>query len=121
MNKERLRSRFKEIYHDHHDFILLLVLFATFRLLATLFFRPGGFIRDYSEYIPYLGGAGLSDRGLYPFVNYWWEYPPLFPWLAVAIYRLSAVIPPWLEEPRLWFNALLGLALLVFEVVAFVL
>ncbi|MGQ9627270.1 MAG: glycosyltransferase 87 family protein [Anaerolineae bacterium] len=113
--------QWREIYREHRDFFLLFILFATFRAFTVLFFRPGGFIRDYSDYILYLGGAGLVDRDFYPFVNCWWEYPPLFPWLAVGLYRLSLLFPPWPESPRLFFNALLGLTLLLFELGNFVL
>ncbi len=103
------------LIHEHRDFILVGVLFVVFRVFALLFFRPGGYIRDWSDYTTYLGVARLSDQGLYPAIHYWLEYPPLFPWLFVGLYRLSLLVPPWLEDPRLWFNALLGLTLLIFE------
>ena len=108
-------QRARRIYHDHHSFILLLVLFIAFRLMTLLLYRPGGFIADYSEYnTGNLAFARLSDRGFYPFVHYWLEWPPLFSWLVVGIYRLSLLIPPW-TDPRLWYNTLLGLSLLPFE------
>ncbi len=109
-----LLSRIKEIYRTHHDFILLLILFAAFRWLALLFFRPGGYFRDWSDYTTFLGIAAVSDQGLYPFVHYWLEWPPLFPWLFVLLYRLSLGLPPW-EESRLWFALLVGTTLLLFE------
>jgi hypothetical protein len=88
--------------------------------MALLLFRPGGFIADYSDYnTSYLPFAQWSNRGLYPFVDYWLEYPPLFPWLVVLVYRLSILIPLW-TDPRLWFNTFLGLSLLPFEVGSFV-
>jgi hypothetical protein len=31
-----------------------------------------------------------SDAGHYPFLDFWLEYPPVFPWLAVGIYKLAA-------------------------------
>lgn len=112
--------KLKARYGVHQDFILLLLLYTSFRLMALLLFRPGGFIADYSDYnTSYLPFAQWSNRGLYPFVDYWLEYPPLFPWLVVLVYRLSILIPLW-TEPRLWFNTLLGLSLLPFEVGSFV-
>jgi len=112
--------KLKARYGIHQDFILLLLLYTSFRLMALLLLRPGGFIADYSDYnTSYLPFAQWSNRGLYPFVDYWLEYPPLFPWLAVLVYRLSILIPLW-TEPRLWFNTLLGLSLLPFEVGSFV-
>ncbi len=107
--------RLGTLIHAHRDFLLVGVLFIAFRVFALLYFRPGGYIRDWSDYTTYLGIAQLSDQGLYPAVHYWLEYPPLFPWLFVGLYRLSLLIPPWLEDPRLWFNALLGMTLLAFE------
>ena len=112
--------KLKARYGVHQDFILLLLLYTSFRLMALLLLRPGGFIADYSDYnTSYLPFAQWSNRGLYPFVDYWLEYPPLFPWLAVLVYRLSILIPLW-TEPRLWFNTLLGLSLLPFEIGSFV-
>ncbi len=104
----------------HQDFILLLLLYLSLRLMALLLFRPGGFIADFSDYnTSYLPFAQWSNRGIYPFVDYWLEYPTLFPWLVVIVYRLSILIPLW-TEPRLWFNTFLGLSLLTFEVGSFV-
>jgi len=112
--------KLKARYGVHQDFILLLILYISFRLMALLLFRPGGFIADYSDYnTSYLPFAQWSNQELYPFIDYWLEYPPLFPWLAVLVYRLSILIPLW-TEPRLWFNTLLGLSLLPFEVGSFV-
>jgi hypothetical protein len=107
-------QRIKTVYRIHYDFFPLFILAASFRVMALLLFRPGGFIMDWSEYYNFLSIAGLSDYGLYPFRDFWVEYPPLFPWLFTAIYRLSLLIPPW-DLYRLWFNTLLGLSLLPFE------
>jgi hypothetical protein len=113
-------DRLRDKLDVHQDFVLLLILYTSFRLMALLLFRPGGFIADYSDYnTSYLPFAQWSNQGLYPFVDYWLEYPPLFPWLVVLVYRLSILITPW-TEPRLWFNTLLGLSLLPFEVGSFV-
>ncbi len=113
-------DRLKNKVSIHQDFTLLLLLYLSLRLMALLLFRPGGFIADYSDYnTSYLPFAQWSNRGLYPFVDYWLEYPPLFPWLVVLVYRLSILIPLW-TEPRLWFNTFLGLSLLPFEVGSFV-
>jgi len=92
------------------------VLFLAFRLMTLLLYRPGGFIADYSDFnTSYLPFARFSDQGLYPFVHYWLEWPPLFAWLAVGVYRASLLLPAW-ADPRLWYNTLLGLSLLLFEV-----
>jgi hypothetical protein len=86
----RVSTRAREVYEEHRDFFLLALLFTSFRLLSLLLFEPGGFILDWSGY--YVPGANfveLSDRGYYPVLHYWMEYPPLFPWLSVLVYRFS--------------------------------
>jgi Gpi18-like mannosyltransferase len=113
---DAVRRRARAFGDEHRDFILLAVLFVTFRMLAVLFLRPGGYVRDYADFTLYLGVAKLSDEGLYPSIHFWLEYPPFFPWLTVGLYRLSLLIPPWIEDPRLWFYALLSITLAVFEV-----
>ncbi len=114
-------ERARQIYYSHRTFVLFSVLFVAFRLMTLLLYRPGGFFADYSDYnTSFLPFAQWSDRGLYPFVHYWLEWPPLFSWLVVTVYRLSLFIPPW-TDPRLWYNTFLGLSLLPFELGNFVL
>ena len=113
-------QRARAAYREHSHFFTFAVLFVAFRVMTLLLFRPGGFIADYSDYnTSYLPFARWSDNGLYPFVHYWLEWPPLFAWLVVGIYRLSLLIPQW-ADPRLWYNTLLGLSFLPFEVGNFV-
>jgi hypothetical protein len=107
--------KLKARYSVHQDFILLLLLYTSFRLMTRLLYRPGGLIYDYSDYYFFRAVAELSNKGYYPFIHYWMEYPPLFPWLNVGVYRLSLLIPFWVEQ-RLWFYTLLSLATLPFEI-----
>src|SRR6266545_2540705 len=52
-----------------------------------------------------------SDAGFYPYLHYWMEYPPIFPWLVVGLWRglawLSAAAPTvvqfWTAYPLLMF------------------
>jgi len=104
----------------HPRFLTLLALFVAFRLLTLLLLRPGGFIRDWSDFDTYLGIAALSDYGLYPFLHYWLEWPPFVPWLAVGAYQLSLLFPPWTDS-RLWFILILGTVFVLFETGNFVL
>ena len=90
------------------EFWFLLAVFASFRLLTLFLLRPGGFIRDWSDFDTYFGIAALSDYGLFPFTHFWLEWPPLVPWLAVVAYRLALLFPPWPDDPRLWFVLILG-------------
>lgn len=99
---------------EHRDFVILACLFASFRWLVLLTYRPGGYILDFSDYYFYRAFAQLSHRDLYPFVNLWAAYPPLFPFLMVGLYRLSALVPVW-NGTGVWFYTLLGSVLLLFE------
>jgi hypothetical protein len=103
------------------EFWFILTLFVSFRLLTLFLLRPGGYIRDWSDFDTYFGIAGLSDYGLYPFLHFWLEWPPLVPWLAVGAYRLSLLFPAWPDDPRLWFILILGTVFVLFEVGNFVL
>jgi len=103
------------------DFWLLLALFVAFRGLTMLLLRPGGFIRDWSDFDTYFGIAALSDYSLYPFLDFWLEWPPLVPWLAVGAYKLSLLLPPWPDDPRLWFILILGSVFVLFEIGNFIL
>lgn len=93
---------------------LLLILVAGFRLGTLLLFRPGGFIYDFSDYTFYRLTAQFTNQGAWPFIDFWMEYPPLFPWLNTLLYRLSLLLPP-APDPRLWHYLLLGLVLLPFD------
>jgi hypothetical protein len=108
---ERLRTAARR----HEYFLILLFLFASFRLLALLLFRPGGFIADFSDYDFYYTWGTLVPMGYRAYDNLWTAYPPLFPALMLAVFELSSRIPPWIE-PRLFFHTLFGLVLLLFEI-----
>src|SRR3954447_25208894 len=107
-------SKLSAVYSHHYTFILIFVLFVSFRLLAILLFRPGGFITDFSDYDFYATWGQLIPKGYRTFENLWTAYPPLFPALMLPIFELSSRIPPWIE-PRLFFHTLFGLVMLVFE------
>jgi hypothetical protein len=101
-------------YSTHRLFCLIFLLFISFRLLAVMLFRPGGFIADFSDYDFYMEWARLTAKGYQTYDNLWTAYPPLFPALMQGVFNLSARIPPWVD-PRLFFHTLLGSSLLVFE------
>lgn len=101
-------------YQRHSTLLGLFALFVTFRLLALLLFRPGGFIVDDSDYDFYYLWGQQIPQGFETFVNLWTAYPPLFPAIMLPIFEWSSRIPPW-TEPRLFFHLLFGLVLLLFE------
>ncbi len=112
--------RLRAFLHRHRLFLLLLLLFAVFRLLAILLVRPGGFFADFSDYDYYFAWGELIPQGYTPYVDLWATYPPLFPALMLPIFELAARIPPW-NDPRLFFHALFGLTLVLFECGSFIL
>ena len=95
-----------------------MTLFLFFRLCSVLLFRPGGYIRDYSDLIYYHRRASWQDFGLLPYRDYWSEYPPLFAWFSVWVDRVSRQIPLW-EDERLWYAVIFGLCTVAAEVVTF--
>lgn len=109
-------ARWADKLRVHGDFLLLLILSVAFRLSAVLFFRPGGYTRDYTDLIYYLRRASWQEYGLWPYRDYWSEYPPLFAWFSVWIDTLSRRIPLW-EDDRLWYAAFFGLSMAVAETI----
>jgi len=102
-------------YTRHQDFFLLFVLVAAFFVMSLMLLRPGGYVLEWwGYYMPHTGFVRLSDQGLYPYIHYWMEYPPLLSWLPVAAYRLSHLLPVW-NHPWLWYNVTMGALLLPFE------
>lgn len=98
----------------HAGFLVLWLLFVSFRLMALLLFRPGGFIADFSDYDFYYTWGQLVPMGYRAYDNLWTAYPPLFPALMLAVFEASSRIPAWVE-PRLAFHVLLGALLLFFD------
>lgn len=108
----------KQRYSRHIDFLLCFALFVTFRLGSVWFFRPGGYLRDYSDLIYYQTRASWQDFGFFPYRDYWSEYPPLFAWITVWIDGLSRRFPLW-EDERLWYVVPFGLLMVAAESVTF--
>ncbi|MBI5651727.1 MAG: hypothetical protein HZC40_14980 [Chloroflexi bacterium] len=98
---------------------MVLTLFSAFRLLMLVWFSPesiftGGFLGH--EY--YYDMARYSDQGLYPFVHFWFEYPPIFPYLAIAVYKFTQLE---LGAPSFeYFNRVLTFVLLPFDILTLV-
>ena len=68
---------------------LIVGLFLAFRLMMLITLRPEH-ITFFGDYPYYYELAKLSDRGLWPYLHYWMEYPPIFPFLSTLLYRLTA-------------------------------
>ena len=102
--------RLTSYLHAHQAFLLILAGFLTFRLLLPLGFGSIG-----PDIYDYMRWGSLADSGLYPYVHYWSEYPPLFGWSAILIYRISTLVPALPEEPRYWFAIVLRLTMTLLD------
>lgn len=67
---------------------LPLLLFVAFRL-SLLAFWPADQLARWSDYHYYYDIASWIERGWLPYIHYWVEYPPLFPYLSVLLYLLT--------------------------------
>lgn len=91
----------------------LIVLLAAALRVPLLFITPG------VDYPFYLSLGRLSDLGFLPYRDYWLEYPPVFPWLAITAYRFVLLFPPAIRY--LWemdtiaptFHVVLGAVMVV--------
>lgn len=113
-------NHLRTLYHRHQPLLAIFALFFSFRLLALLLFRPGGFIADFSDYQYYFAWGELLPQGYRMYENLWSPYPPLFGTLMLPTFDLASRIPPWIE-PQLFFHLIFGLELLLFECGNFVL
>ena len=110
----RTVDRLHAFYQRHRLFFLIMLLFVSFRLLAILLFRPGGFIADASDYDFYYAWGQQTPMGKRVFDNMWTAYPPLFPAIMLPIFEWTSRLPPWID-PRLFFHTFFGAVLLIFE------
>jgi hypothetical protein len=95
----------------HSDFVAVLVLFISFRLMLLVTFSPGGFLTNYTDHFYYYSIAQLSESGHYPLIDYWYEYPPLSAYTSLAVYTLAKVVHPGF----LHYTLTLATLMLVFE------
>lgn len=88
---------------------LPLGLFVAFRLMLLAVYGSQAVTR-FGDFPYYYDLARLSDQGLYPLLHYWYEFPPLFPYLSIALYKL-------LGSPQVFdsYASALTLVMLAFE------
>ncbi|GEM_PF-1431508 len=99
-----------------HDLAMIILAMLMMRLLSVVTLRVGGYIAETGPDSAYHFQLGrLAAGGAYPFVNYWVEYPPFFPWLSVLAYKLSALLPSWVDQ-RFWFNLALHGLIIPFDI-----
>lgn len=73
----------------NQDFRLVLISFIGARLMLLAAVTPEAII-TYGDYEHYFNLALLSSQGHLPFLDYWYEFPPLFPFLSIGLYQLTA-------------------------------
>jgi hypothetical protein len=67
---------------------IIVVLFVALRLMILATF-PADSLTLYGDTVYYYELASYSDQGYLPFIHYWSEYPPVFPFLSVGVYQLA--------------------------------
>ncbi|HLF26546.1 MAG TPA: hypothetical protein VJG32_09425 [Anaerolineae bacterium] len=105
-----LAQRMAHAAQAQRHFTLIAIVFLVFRLLMPLGFTSLG--PDVGQYLRW---GALADSHLYPYIHYWSEYPPLFSWSAIALYRLSTLAPMWPLDPPFWFGLVLKTTLALFD------
>lgn len=97
-----------------NDFQLLMILFISLRVLLLLVYQPfllQGVERGIAaggDFQTYFQIASLSDTVGMPLRDWWSEFPPLWSYFSVAIYKV--------QPNYTGFSMLLGIIFLVFDV-----
>jgi hypothetical protein len=96
----------------------IVALFIVLRLTLLLLYTPQGLLNAYTNFHFYYLIAQFSEVGRYPFVNMWYEYPPLSAYVPELAYRLTRAILPvgdFQSFTYQFYARLLGTLMLVFE------
>ena len=72
----------------------IVTLFVALRVTILLMYTPQGLLNAYTDYQHYYRTAQFTDDGYYPFVNMWYEYPPVTTYLSIGVYRLTRAVLP---------------------------
>lgn len=105
-------SRLITLYHRHLTLITIVVIYSATRMFSAPFLQLA-FARYGPGFGDFINQARLSASGAYPFLDYWMEYPIIFPWLNVAAYQLSLHIP---GDPVFWYATLYRWTFVPFDV-----
>jgi hypothetical protein len=90
--------------------VLVVVFFVALRLMVLATF-PADNLTLYGDYIYYYELAAYSDQGYLPFIHYWSEYPPVFPFLSVGVYQVARLLGGGYHV----YVGLMGLLMLAFN------
>jgi len=72
-------------------YLPVVVLFVALRLMMLATF-PADNLALFGDTVYYYELAAYSDQGYLPYIHYWSEYPPVFPFLSVGVYQLSRLL-----------------------------
>ncbi|RLC82291.1 MAG: hypothetical protein DRI61_02620 [Chloroflexi bacterium] len=97
----------RRLYKDNN---LILLLFVSFRLMMLATFLPED-LTMFGDYSYYYQLASLSDKGFIPFIHYWSEHLPVFPFLSIGIYKMAKLFGGGYGS----YARLLGLTMLIFD------
>ncbi len=102
-------------YVKHRSILQLVLLRTVFLIGAVAFLRPGGYLlASAPDQFFYVEIGNMASQGLLPFINFWMEYPPIFPWLLVVSQFISdAVSSP--DTSLFWFNNAMRWLMIPFE------
>lgn len=99
------------------EFLMVLALFVAYRVMMLMLFLPTSFLTgNYTDFLYYFDFASVSKANHYPWVDIWFEYPPVFPYYAIAVFQLTRP----LSENFNYFARTLSLAMLPFETLVLV-
>jgi hypothetical protein len=87
-SKKSIREWCAKVKQHHPDFFLVLFLFFLFRLMMLMAYSPPCLLYC-SDYLFYFDVIALSQQGQFPFVHFWYEFPPIFPFLNLMSYYLA--------------------------------
>lgn len=96
----------------------ILILFVTLRLTILFLYTPQGLLNAYTDYNFYFRTSQLSEQGYLPFINMWYEYPPVSTYIVHSAYVLTNSIVPLSNTDSIGYqlyNRVLGTILLIFE------
>ncbi|UCH58543.1 MAG: hypothetical protein JSV61_10015 [Anaerolineales bacterium] len=100
------------------QFSTILPLFLVLRLTILFLFTPQGLLNVYTDFTHYFRTAQLSEQGFFPFLNMWYEYPPLSAYLVQLTYSIASGFFPLGEVNSLGYQIwarMFGVILLVFD------
>jgi hypothetical protein len=99
-----------------NDKRLLVILFVTFRFMLLIVFQPlvvNGVERGITaqgDFAHYYALTSLSGDGLYPYRDWWIEFPPVWYTLTIAVYQMQGA-----NVNYSGWSMMVGLLLLVFD------